>query len=74
MQFGRRVEDRIRILLREALATYHPERSVLSQLKSAIDEYRVLKASGRRLSGQRSDDLTVVHNALGIDTVGLQPN
>ena len=72
MQFGRRVEDRIRDLLRQALATYHPAPSVLSELQTAIQEYRALKASGRHLCGQRSDDLTVVRNALGIGTVGQQ--
>jgi hypothetical protein len=74
MQFGWRVEDRIRVLLRQALATYRPEPSVLSQLQTAIHEYRALKATGQRLSGQRRDDLTVVRKALGVDTVGQQPH
>lgn len=69
MQFGRRVEDRIRDLLRQALATQHPVPSVLSELQSAIHEYRALKLSGRRLCGQRSDDLTFVRGALSIPTV-----
>ena len=60
MHFGRRVEDRIRVLLRQALATYRPEPCVLSELQTAIQEYRVLRASGQRLCGRRSDDLTVV--------------
>lgn len=64
MQFGRRVEDRIRDLLRQALATYHPAPSVISELQTAIQEYRASKAAGRHLCGQRSDDLTVVRNAL----------
>ena len=63
------MEDRIRDLLRQALATYRPEPSVLSELQTTIHEYRALKAPGRRLCGQRSDDLTVVRNALTIDTV-----
>jgi hypothetical protein len=57
---------------RQALVTYRPEPSVLSKLQTAIHEYRALKASGRRLRGQRSDDLTVVRTALGIGTVGQQ--
>jgi hypothetical protein len=72
MQFGRRVEDRIGDLLRQALATYHPTPSVLSELQTAVREYRALKASGRHLCGQRSDDLTAVRNAFGISTVRQQ--
>ena len=56
------------------LQLLHPEPSVLSQLQTAIHEYRALKATGQRLSGQRRDDLTVVRKALGVDTVGQQPH
>jgi len=72
MQFGRRVEDRIRDLLRQALATRHPAPSVLSELQTAVQEYRVLKASGRHLCGQRGDDLKAVRNLLGVGTFGRQ--
>jgi hypothetical protein len=68
MQFGRRVEDRIRDLLKQALATHHPAPPILSELQTAIYEYRALKASGRRLCGQRRDDLTKVRSALSIST------
>jgi hypothetical protein len=70
MQFGRRVEDRIRVLLKQALATYRPEPSVLSELQTAIQEYRALKASGQRLCGQRSDDLTAVRKSLEAGIAG----
>jgi hypothetical protein len=67
MQFGRRVEDRIRDLLQQALATCHPAPSVLSELQTAIHEYRARKTSGRHLCGQRRDDLTAVRTALGFN-------
>ena len=72
MQFGRRVEDRICDLLRQAIATYHPAPFVLSELQAAIHEYRALKVSGRHLCGQRRDDLTVVRDALRLGSVGQQ--
>jgi hypothetical protein len=71
-QFGRRVEDRIRDLLKHALATDHPAPTILSELQKAIIEYRVVKAQGQRLCGQRSDDLTLARSALSIPTIQKQ--
>jgi hypothetical protein len=72
MQFGRRVEDRICDLLRQAIASYRPQPSVLSELQIAVHEYRARKASGHRLCGRRCDDLTLLPEALNIDAVGRQ--
>jgi hypothetical protein len=57
MQWSRRVDDKIRHLVAQALAS-SPDRSVLSSLRTAIRQYGQRRAAENFLVGRRKDDST----------------
>ena len=58
MQWSRRVDDKIRHLVAQALASASPDRSILSSLRTAIRQYGHRRAAENFLVGRRKDDST----------------
>ena len=56
MHFTRRVDDRIRKLVAQALAASDPDSSVFARLRSAMRYYAQRRAAENLLIGRRKDD------------------
>src|ERR1700730_11868561 len=73
MQFTRRVDDKIRKLVAQALAASDPDSSVFAKLRSAMRYYAQRRAAENLLIGRRKDDFNG-ESAMSARASGERPN